>query len=411
MKITLIETDAQGGLLHFSYQMAEALAATGAETVLLTGRNHELAHLPHRAQVAPILQFWPQFEVAEASPIRRRMRAGLRPLRRIWRGIVTVREWSRLTLWLLRNPPDVAIFSTIRFPFQVVFLSILSAAGIPMVQVCHEFERREANRTAFVGLSTRMYGAVYRQFSAILFVSETTRQDFLTAFGPVAPTYAIPHGPQLLFAPNPDAEQRLRAANGLEPGERVVLFVGGLRPSKGVPDLIDAFALLPDRADLRLLIAGYPSREFDTGAIERQVQDLGIAGQVRFRFEYVPGDEIGALVQLADVVVFPYRSATASGAVALAQTLRRPIVATAVGGLPEAIDDGVTGTLVPPGDIAALATAIGQMLADPEAARRMADSGYEMVTRTRSWEDIAHRIRLILTELEIGVRGSAAARG
>jgi glycosyltransferase involved in cell wall biosynthesis len=402
MKIVIVETDARGGLIHFSYQLAEALASAGAETVLLTGRDYELAALPHKTRVLPILKFWPQFEEAGASPLQLRLRRAMRPVRRIWRGFVTLREWSRLTLWLLRNPPDVVFFSIIRFPFQVMFLRILRRAGIPLVDICHEFERREAKSRAKPGLNARLYSAAFRQFSLILFVSEQTRKEFLQTFGPIVPTHSIPHGPQLLFGQDArDAVALQKERYSLSASDRVVLFIGGLRPSKGVPELIEAFARLPDRAGLRLVIAGYPSREFDTEAIEDQVRKLDLSDQVRLRFEYVPNEEIGAVVQMADVVVFPYRSATASGAVALAQTLRRPIVATSVGGLREAIEDGVTGRLVPPGDVPALAGAIQDILSNPEEAARMAEAAFDAATRERSWEEIARRIRAILEEERI----------
>jgi len=412
MKIAIVETDARGGLIHFSYQLSEALASSGAETVLLTGRDYELAGLPHKTRVLPILKFWPQFEAVGASPLWLRMRKAMRPVRRIWRGFVTLREWSRLTIWLLRNPPDVVFFSVIRFPFQVLFLRILRRAGIPLVDICHEFERREAKGRAKPRLNARLYSAAYRQFSLILFVSETTRKEFLETFGPIVPTHSIPHGPQLLFAQ--DAMQAVAVQKeryGLAPTDRIVLFIGGLRPSKGVPELIDAFAQLRDMAGLRLVIAGYPSREFDTEAIEDQVRKLNLSDQVRLRFEYVPNEHIGAVVQMAEVVVFPYRSATASGAVALAQTLRRPIVATAVGGLQEAIEDGVTGRLVPPGDVPALALAIQEILSNPEDAGRMAEAAFESATHDRSWEEIARRIQAILTEEKILDRKSAHASG
>lgn len=408
MKIVLVETDARGGLIHFSYQLAEALSSTGAETVLLTGRDYELAGLPHMARVLPILKFWPQFEEMGASPLRLRIRKSMRPVRRNWRGFVTMREWSRLTFWLLRNPPDVVFFSIIRFPFQVMFLRILRRAGIPLVDICHEFERREATGRSKPRLNARLYSAAYRQFSLILFVSEQTRKEFLDTFGPIVPTHAIPHGPQLLFAQDTgDAVAVQKERYGLASGDRVVLFIGGLRPSKGVPELIAAFAQLQGRAGLRLVIAGYPSREFDTEAIAEQVRTLNLSEQVRLHFEYIPNEDIGAVVQMADVVVFPYRSATASGAVALAQTLRRPIVATAVGGLQEAIADGATGRLVPPGDVPALAGAIQDMLSNPEDAARMAEAAFDAATHERSWDEIARRIRKILADEKITSRMAA----
>jgi glycosyltransferase involved in cell wall biosynthesis len=96
------------------------------------------------------------------------------------------------------------------------------------------------------------------------------------------------------------------------------------------------------------------------------------------------------------VVVFPYRSATASGVLALAQSLARPVVATAVGGLAEAVEPGVTGLLVPPGDPDALARALEAMLADPEVAAAMGARGHEAATGARSWDAVAARLEPLL---------------
>lgn len=87
---------------------------------------------------------------------------------------------------------------------------------------------------------------------------------------------------------------------------------GGLRPSKGVPELIEAFALLRDRPDTRLIVAGYPSREFDAEAQIARVETLGLSDRVTFDLRYLPMGELGALIRRADVVAFPYRSATSA---------------------------------------------------------------------------------------------------
>jgi colanic acid/amylovoran biosynthesis glycosyltransferase len=76
---------------------------------------------------------------------------------------------------------------------------------------------------------------------------------------------------------------------------------------------------------------------------------------------------------------------------ALAQ--KRPVVATAVGGIPELVRDGMEGRLVAPGDANALADAIAAVLRDPEAAERMGDSGREMVAKRHDPKLSARRMR------------------
>jgi glycosyltransferase involved in cell wall biosynthesis len=397
MKVVLVETDAQGGLVHFAFQLGEALAARGSDVQLVTGHDYELATLPHRATPVPILRFWPRVEPAPRSALEARLRRLRHSVRRVWRGVVTAREWERLTRYLLRERPDVAVFSIIRFPFQALYLRRLRRAGIRCVQICHEFVAREIDGGAVQRARLALTRSVYESFAAIAFLSEATRAEFAAAYPDLAPrTHVLPHGPELLFEPTPEDRAATAARYALAPGERVVLMVGGLRPSKGVPDLVDAFGRMDRPRCTRLIVAGYPSVEFDTDALARQVAASPARDAISLDLRYLGMGELGALVHASAVVVFPYRSATASGVLALAQSLARPVVATAVGGLAEAVEPGLTGLLVPPGDPDALARALEVMLADPEAAAAMGARGHEAATGARSWDAVAARLEPLL---------------
>lgn len=161
-----------------------------------------------------------------------------------------------------------------------------------------------------------------------------------------------------------------RRALGLAPGDRVALFFGFVRPYKGLEQLIHAVALAARQApDLRLVVAG----EFWLSAEEftRQAERLGIADRVQLHDAYVPNEAIGSYFGAADVVVLPYLQATQSGVVTLAAQFGLPVVATRVGGLPEAVIDGGTGLIVPPGDPVALSRALVRVLSDDELAARL----------------------------------------
>ena len=99
--------------------------------------------------------------------------------------------------------------------------------------------------------------------------------------------------------------------------------------------------------------------------------------------------ELGSLIRLANVVVFPYRSATSSGALALAMSLGRPVVATAIGGLVDAVENRQTGRLVRPGSPDEMAQALEEVPGDLDAAKTMAKRGQEVQPSERSWLSIA----------------------
>jgi glycosyltransferase involved in cell wall biosynthesis len=91
------------------------------------------------------------------------------------------------------------------------------------------------------------------------------------------------------------------------------------------------------------------------------VDELGLQDRVELRDGFVSNEEAALLFSAADAAVLPYRSATQSGVVQLAFAYGTPVIATAVGGLPEAVSDGVDGLLCPPDDPQALAAAISRL--------------------------------------------------
>ncbi|TMG24538.1 MAG: glycosyltransferase [Chloroflexi bacterium] len=161
---------------------------------------------------------------------------------------------------------------------------------------------------------------------------------------------------------------------GMEPGAQLVGVVARLEPEKGHPTLLEAWPkVLQSCPEAYLLIIGEGSRRAE---LERQVSELRIAHRVVFTGRR---DDIPAVTAALEIAVLPsYREA--QGLTILeAMALRRPVVASAVGGIPEMIEDGLTGLLVPPRDPEALATAIVRLLRDHSLADTLGRAGHDMV--------------------------------
>lgn len=159
-----------------------------------------------------------------------------------------------------------------------------------------------------------------------------------------------------------EARRRIAAEAGLplDDGAPLVLFFGFVRPYKGLPDLVDALPRMASGA--RLLVVG----EFwgETRAeLERQIAARGLGGRVVVIDRYVPNEHVGVYFAAADVVALPYRSGSGSGILQMAFGFRRPVVATRVGSLADAVRPDRTGVLVPPRDPAALAAGLDRVLA------------------------------------------------
>jgi glycosyltransferase involved in cell wall biosynthesis len=177
----------------------------------------------------------------------------------------------------------------------------------------------------------------------------------------------IPSGIAVGAAP---AAEDLRGRLGLPAGTPLVGAVSRLTPIKGLSHLIAAMPELLRRCPDAHLILGGDGAE--RAALEAQAARLGLRSRVHFLgFVAEPPRVIAAL----DVFVLPSINEAQGRVLVRAMALGRPVVATAVGGLPEILDRGAAGRIVPPADPGALADAVGGLLQDPEAAAALAARG------------------------------------
>lgn len=154
-----------------------------------------------------------------------------------------------------------------------------------------------------------------------------------------------------------DARKRL----GLESSQTVFLFFGHVRPYKGVDDLLEALASLPvDGPPWTAIIAG--EWYVDRAPAMARLESSRLGERVRIVDRFLSREEMDDVFAASTAVVLPYRSGTQSAVAPLAYAYGRPVVTTRVGGLPEIVEDGETGLLVPAGDPVALAAALGEIL-------------------------------------------------
>ena len=166
----------------------------------------------------------------------------------------------------------------------------------------------------------------------------------------------------------------LREEYAMDPDAAIVGVVGRLELEKGHPTLLEAWPRVLERVpNAYLLIVGEGSRQ---DALRQIAREQGIERHVIFTGRR---DDIPAVTAALDVAVLPsYREA--QGLTILeAMAMSRPVVASNVGGIPEMVEDGVTGLLVPPHDPPALAAAISRLLLDHPFADTLARAGHDLV--------------------------------
>jgi glycosyltransferase involved in cell wall biosynthesis len=215
------------------------------------------------------------------------------------------------------------------------------------------------------------------------------------------PVSLIYNGVDLVRYDHTDPCCTLREEYGLPAASQVVGVVARLEPEKGHPTLLEAWPAVVDRVPLaRLLVVGEGSRR---QVLEEQAAALGIADTVVFTGRR---DDVPAVTAALDVAVLPsYREA--QGLTILeAMALSRPVVASAVGGIPEVIEHGRSGLLVAAHDAAALAGAITSLLTNHAYADLIGRGGHDVVHERFCVELMVYAVEEIYDEGARAVRFS-----
>jgi glycosyltransferase involved in cell wall biosynthesis len=295
-------------------------------------------------------------------------RAAVESLRADGVKVVGLGRTSRAALWswrpLLRmlRKEDADVLHAHKFGSNL-WGSLLGGLARTPVIVSHEHSWSYEGNAPRRFLDRQVIG---RLSDAVVAVSREDQRRMTAVEGiPAERTAFIPLG-IAGFETATIAEARARL--GVGDGVPVVGAVGGLRREKRFDLLIRAVARLRDEGiDVEAVILGEGS---ERGSLEALVGELGLADRVS-----LPGyrDDVPALLGGLDVAVLCSEREGSPLSVMEYMEAGRPIVASAVGGVPDLIEDGVEGRLVPPGSPEALANAIGEILADPGAAAAMGE--------------------------------------
>ena len=402
MKVCIVEPRGSGGMVHYAYQLCNALAGHVTEVTLVTAKRYELEDYPHSFHISKLLDLWthsaPFFESAPSNGVIKFLRKLLHNLRRIGRGARYILQWIKLAHYLLTTRPDVVQFGSIEFPFEAVFLRYLKSRGLTLAQICHEFEPRERSNSPLVRLNNYFLSNVFKAFSVIFFHSESNRQRFHSLYPEIDLTSSqiIPMGNGQIFPVSNDfskIQDSLKERYGICGCEPIVLFFGNITPSKGVDDLLRAFAKVhTEKKEAKLIIAGTPLKYIDIDTLTGLAADLGIKSGTVFDTRYLPLQEIRPLIELATVVAYPYVSSTQSASIQAAYACGKPVIATRVGGLPDLVEDGKSGFLVAPRSPDELARAILKIISNSELAKQLGSFARDLSQTRFSWTPIAGTI-------------------
>jgi glycosyltransferase involved in cell wall biosynthesis len=185
-------------------------------------------------------------------------------------------------------------------------------------------------------------------------------------------------------------------ALGQKTGEEVYfLYVGVLIPRKGIHILLDAFArVIHDFPDAKLLIIGGPENPEYAVSLKERVLSLGLKDKVVFR-KPVSQKELAQYMVRSEVLILPSFSEALGLVVLEAMATGTPVIGSDIGGIPDLIEDGVTGFLVPPGDVLFLADRLRWVLQNRKETASMGRRAKEFATKIYSSESYIQHYDLL----------------
>lgn len=280
--------------------------------------------------------------------------------------------WHRAVKEIARFSPEIVVIPWWTWFWAPCFgylARALSRRGIEVRFFCHNVIDHDAK-----GWKSRISRWVLRSGDSYVVQAKSEAARLRLMVG----ARTIKTHPHPIYSQFPEAQALLPRRASLE-----LLFYGFVRPYKGLDVLLEALAKCQN-ADVHLTIAG----EFWQGEAEtrERVMALKLARQVSIEPRYHSDSETAALFERADLVVMPYRYATGSGVLGLAFHYGKPVIATAVGAFLDIIENGVTGILIPPDDVAALAHAIDAM---PKERCEGMEVAVRASAKTLTWESLA----------------------
>jgi glycogen synthase len=278
---------------------------------------------------------------------------------------------------------------------------------IPLVVTLHSLEPLRPWKVDQLGpgylASTAAERHAVEAADRVVAVSESMRGDVLRLFAVDPARVVTLHNGVDVEQYRPTPERAALARYGVRPP--YVLFVGRISEQKGIFDLLRAAPSLPEGLQVVLCAASPDTPELET----RLRRAVGGEPRVRWIAEMVPAPDVVQLYSHAAAFVCPSLYEPFGVINLEAMACETPVVASAVGGILEVVEDGRTGLLVRPGHPEELARAIVSVVADPVRAREMGRAGRRRVEARFSWGHVAEQTERVYAEAIESYRACASA--
>lgn len=325
MKIVILSTayPLRGGIAHFVGLLFKELI-----------KNHEVRIITFKRQY-PSFLFPGKSQIGEENDLEK-------VPSKVLVDSINPFNWSRIGKMLKKDKPDLIIYKYWLPFFGPCFGTISKIAKknshTKSLVICDNVIPHERR---FFDIAFTKY--FFSKVSYFICMSNNVLSELKSLF-PEANAKLLFHPVYSNFGhavPKQEARQKLNIA-----AERVILFFGFIRSYKGLDLLIESLKIVQKEIDVKLLVAGefYSDKEkyFDL------IKQLGLENKIIINSDFIPNENVKYYFSAADVVVLPYKSATQSGIVQIANNFNKPVISTNVGGLGEIVKNGYNGYLVNP---------------------------------------------------------------
>jgi glycosyltransferase involved in cell wall biosynthesis len=307
--------------------------------------------------------------------------------RRVLKLLESLLNLAALSIRFLISPPDIVHVQflpmlTERLPLDLWFVRLCQRRGSKIVLTVHDLlphNTGQSHKQAFHDL--------YQMVDRIICHSDSVRDRLAEEFAvPEEKVSVIAHGP--FFYDLPVTAEQILQSFELDPRKLLILWQGIISPYKGIDLLLEAWQQVEAVTEhVNLLIVGTGSREV-LEQIREQIRRLNLQ-RTQLHPRFISAEELVALYRAADIVVYPYRSITTSGALATGLALCKTIVASDLPVFRELLTDRENALLIDPKNSIALANALTELSNNAPLRQQLAENVRSMNFGEESWLSIA----------------------
>ena len=372
-----------GGMYQLDIQFFEALAKYGLKLIWATCDETTASDLA-------LYELWTPFRgiYGKAASWKRGMRYAVGLMRLLNRARQHAKKSSVVIHQQYVTVPAL----------EILFVKIARWLGVQTVLTPHD-----VIPFGEVKKSHRLLPALYKSYDALIVHSQFAFLQLEKLMGSSDNISQIPLGGfnNLNLPALSISTDTARSHLNLLKDVPLILFLGQIKPEKGLEHLIKAMAIVRQKIpNAHLLIAGQPWHN-TTAQYESLIKEYDLQQNVTVTWCYVPDHELAHYYRAADVVALPYTHLYQSAACLLAYSFARPVVASNVGGLSEQVIEGTTGYLVQPANSIELANALVRILTQKEKADKMGKNGRAWAEQHANWDKIANDTTALYRRLVI----------